>query len=135
MAGKPLSSARNQFPMLNALQPPKSEGLAINLIVAVSFGLFVPRRILEGAKYGGLNVHPSILPEYVSYTYDVHGFPLTKNTAFMGLHHCTIRFSQTVNMLGSRFRHSIPSISIGEEFLHRQIHQDGSTDAERCQSC
>ena len=76
--------------MLNALQPPKSEGLAINLIVAVSFGLFVPRRILEGAKYGGLNVHPSILPEYVSYMYNVHGFPLIKEYSFHGpapLHH------------------------------------------------
>lgn len=34
-----------------------------NLIVAVSFGLFVPSRILRAAKYGGLNVHPSLLPE------------------------------------------------------------------------
>ena len=66
MASKLLSSARYQCPMLNALQPPTSEGSAINLIVAVSFGLFVPRRILERAKYGGLNVHPSMLPEYVS---------------------------------------------------------------------
>ena len=64
--------------MLNALQPPKSQGLAVNLIVAVSFGLFVPRRILEGAKYGGLNVHPSILPEYVPYMYEFYAFPLIK---------------------------------------------------------
>ncbi|KAH7326162.1 formyl transferase [Stachybotrys elegans] len=34
-----------------------------NLIVAVSFGLFVPPRILGSAKYGGLNVHPSFLPD------------------------------------------------------------------------
>ncbi|OAA57673.1 Methionine tRNA Formyltransferase-like protein [Cordyceps fumosorosea ARSEF 2679] len=33
-----------------------------NLIVAVSFGLFVPPRILSSARYGGLNVHPSLLP-------------------------------------------------------------------------
>ncbi|KAL7936944.1 formyl transferase [Trichoderma chlorosporum] len=33
-----------------------------NLIVVVSFGLFVPPRILNSAKYGGLNVHPSLLP-------------------------------------------------------------------------
>ncbi|TQV93976.1 formyl transferase [Cordyceps javanica] len=33
-----------------------------NLVVAVSFGLFVPPRILSSAKYGGLNVHPSLLP-------------------------------------------------------------------------
>jgi methionyl-tRNA formyltransferase len=39
--------------------PPPS----INLIIAVSFGLFVPPRILNQAKYGGLNVHPSLLPD------------------------------------------------------------------------
>ncbi|KAL7958735.1 formyl transferase [Trichoderma compactum] len=33
-----------------------------NLIVVVSFGLFVPPRILNSARYGGLNVHPSLLP-------------------------------------------------------------------------
>jgi methionyl-tRNA formyltransferase len=37
--------------------------LPINLVIAVSFGLFVPPRILNGAKYGGLNVHPSLLPD------------------------------------------------------------------------
>ncbi|GAT31429.1 hypothetical protein UVI_02049920 [Ustilaginoidea virens] len=35
----------------------------INLVVVVSFGLFVPGRILRCAKYGGLNVHPSLLPD------------------------------------------------------------------------
>ncbi|KND89753.1 Methionyl-tRNA formyltransferase, mitochondrial [Tolypocladium ophioglossoides CBS 100239] len=34
-----------------------------NLIIVVSFGLFVPPRILSSAKYGGLNVHPSLLPD------------------------------------------------------------------------
>ncbi|KAM5435700.1 Methionyl-tRNA formyltransferase [Microsporum ferrugineum] len=43
--------------------PPKPQGEPINLIIAVSFGLFIPPRILKGAKYGGLNVHPSLLPE------------------------------------------------------------------------
>lgn len=35
----------------------------INLIVAVSFGLLVPARILEAAQFGGINVHPSLLPD------------------------------------------------------------------------
>ncbi|KAI0012263.1 Formyltransferase [Xylariaceae sp. FL0662B] len=35
----------------------------INIIIAVSFGLFVPPRLLRAAKYGGLNVHPSLLPD------------------------------------------------------------------------
>jgi len=34
-----------------------------NLIIAVSFGLLIPPRILSGANYGGLNVHPSLLPD------------------------------------------------------------------------
>jgi methionyl-tRNA formyltransferase len=37
----------------------------INLIVAVSFGLLIPAKLIESAKYGGLNLHPSLLPEYV----------------------------------------------------------------------
>ncbi|GFG27914.1 putative methionyl-tRNA formyltransferase family protein [Aspergillus udagawae] len=44
--------------------PPILPGGPINLIVAVSFGLFVPPRILNDAKYGGLNVHPSLLPDF-----------------------------------------------------------------------
>ena len=35
-----------------------------NLVIAVSFGLLVPPRILSASKYGGLNVHPSLLPEF-----------------------------------------------------------------------
>lgn len=34
-----------------------------NLIIAVSFGLFVPPRILQRLDYGGLNIHPSLLPD------------------------------------------------------------------------
>ncbi|KAI4658883.1 uncharacterized protein J4E79_006643 [Alternaria viburni] len=35
----------------------------INVVIAVSFGLLVPPRILNYAQYGGLNVHPSLLPD------------------------------------------------------------------------
>jgi methionyl-tRNA formyltransferase len=34
-----------------------------DLIVAVSFGLLVPARIINATTYGGLNVHPSLLPD------------------------------------------------------------------------
>ena len=37
-------------------------GEKINMLIAVSFGLFIPARLVEDAKYGGLNVHPSLLP-------------------------------------------------------------------------
>ncbi|KAK8215115.1 Methionyl-tRNA formyltransferase [Zalaria obscura] len=43
--------------------PPTPDDESINLIIAVSFGLLVPPRILSAAKYGGLNVHPSMLPD------------------------------------------------------------------------
>ncbi|KAL2073717.1 hypothetical protein VTL71DRAFT_11043 [Oculimacula yallundae] len=43
---------------------PKPENESINLIIAVSFGLFVPPRILNAVEYGGLNLHPSLLPDY-----------------------------------------------------------------------
>ncbi|KAJ6261309.1 hypothetical protein Dda_3978 [Drechslerella dactyloides] len=33
-----------------------------DLIVAVSFGLFIPKNLIEQSRYGGLNVHPSFLP-------------------------------------------------------------------------
>lgn len=35
----------------------------LNLLVAVSFGLFVPPRVLRALRFGGLNVHPSMLPD------------------------------------------------------------------------
>jgi methionyl-tRNA formyltransferase len=42
---------------------PTKFGTDINLIVAVSFGLLIPAQVIGSAKYGGLNVHPSLLPE------------------------------------------------------------------------
>jgi methionyl-tRNA formyltransferase len=35
-----------------------------HLIIAVSFGLFIPASVLASLPYGGLNVHPSLLPRY-----------------------------------------------------------------------
>ncbi|KAI5813387.1 formyl transferase [Pyronema omphalodes] len=35
-----------------------------DLIIAVSFGLFIPSSIINTLPYGGLNVHPSLLPRY-----------------------------------------------------------------------
>ncbi|KAL9108767.1 MAG: hypothetical protein Q9187_008254, partial [Circinaria calcarea] len=59
-----LSLPLHQINTFTGWQPPRPEAEAINLIVTVSFGLFVPSRILKGAKYGGLNVHPSLLPDF-----------------------------------------------------------------------
>ena len=52
------------YDQLRLIQPPQPVGEDINLVIAVSFGLLIPPRILGRAKYGGLNVHPSLLPEY-----------------------------------------------------------------------
>jgi len=63
--------------MINISQMPKPDGVPINLIIAVSFGLFVPRRLIQAAKYGGLNVHPSLLPEYA-----VEAHPISHSVVF-----------------------------------------------------
>ncbi|CUS13431.1 unnamed protein product [Tuber aestivum] len=44
--------------------PYNSFGENINMLIAVSFGLLIPARSIGDAKYGGLNVHPSLLPMY-----------------------------------------------------------------------
>lgn len=59
-----LSLPIHQIDTFTGWLPPRPSGESINLVVAVSFGLLVPPRILNNAKYGGLNVHPSMLPEY-----------------------------------------------------------------------
>lgn len=41
----------------------KGEKPHINMVIAVSFGLLVPPRILRQCEFGGLNVHPSLLPD------------------------------------------------------------------------
>lgn len=35
-----------------------------DLVVAVSFGLLIPGSFIHSARYGGLNVHPSLLPTF-----------------------------------------------------------------------
>ncbi|PSK34380.1 methionyl-tRNA formyltransferase [Elsinoe australis] len=49
----------HQISTFTSWTPPRP----IDLIIAVSFGLLVPPRILSHARYGGLNVHPSFLPD------------------------------------------------------------------------
>src|SRR3954453_11199955 len=64
-AGMQVNLIRGKIQELTQRQLPKVGGESINLIIAVSFGLFVPPRILKGVEYGGLNIHPSLLPKYV----------------------------------------------------------------------
>ncbi|KAF2863982.1 Formyltransferase [Piedraia hortae CBS 480.64] len=53
-----LKLAIHQLDSFQGWSPPRP----VDLVVAVSFGLLVPGRILSSARYGGLNVHPSLLP-------------------------------------------------------------------------
>ena len=71
-------------------KPPRPQNRPINLVIAVSFGLLIPPRILGLAKYGGLNVHPSMLPEYEEKCTLSTLYPLTDIESFHGpapLHH------------------------------------------------
>ncbi|KAF7846117.1 hypothetical protein BT93_L5224 [Corymbia citriodora subsp. variegata] len=51
----------HQFDTFTSWSPPANS--SINLVIAVSFGLKVPPRILRACEFGGLNVHPSLLPD------------------------------------------------------------------------
>ncbi len=65
-AAETLGLAVHQIDTFTRWQPPsfgESNNERCNLIIAVSFGLLIPPRILGTAKYGGLNVHPSMLPD------------------------------------------------------------------------
>ncbi|KAI5275970.1 Formyltransferase [Aureobasidium subglaciale] len=53
----------HQIDTFTGWTPPQIHDQPFNMMVAVSFGLLVPQRILNAAKYGGLNVHPSMLPD------------------------------------------------------------------------
>ncbi|WEW55440.1 Methionyl-tRNA formyltransferase [Emydomyces testavorans] len=63
-AAKNLSLPVHEVDTFTGWTPPQSYYGPWNLIVAVSFGLFIPSRILKAAKYGGLNIHPSLLPDF-----------------------------------------------------------------------
>ncbi|PWY76225.1 methionyl-tRNA formyltransferase family protein [Aspergillus heteromorphus CBS 117.55] len=63
-AASDLSLPIHEIDTFRGWTPPMLPDGPINLIIAVSFGLFVPPRILNGAQYGGLNVHPSLLPDF-----------------------------------------------------------------------
>lgn len=39
-------------------------GLQVDLLIVVAYGLILPRTILELPRYGGWNIHPSLLPRW-----------------------------------------------------------------------
>lgn len=49
---------------INTFKTWQSPSTPFDLIIAVSFGLFIPASLIESFPYGGLNVHPSLLPRY-----------------------------------------------------------------------
>ena len=86
------------------------------MVAAVSFGLLIPARIINGAKYGGVNVHPSLLPKYEA---ENVACPLTTfiadNTSFRGaapLHHTLLSGTEVTGVTlqtlhPSKFDHGI----------------------------
>ncbi len=46
------------------VQSTTADGYAFDLAVVVSFGKFVPDHVIRQFKFGGINVHPSMLPKY-----------------------------------------------------------------------
>lgn len=46
-----------------AVRSQSAARVRVNLIVAVSFGLLIPPSVINASTFGGLNVHPSLLPE------------------------------------------------------------------------
>ncbi|PPJ52248.1 hypothetical protein CBER1_10519 [Cercospora berteroae] len=89
-----------------------------DLIVAVSFGLLVPPRILNTAKYGGLNVHPSLLP-------DLRGPAPIQHALLQGRSHTGVTLQ---TMHPSKFDHgkilsqtTLPGIEIPEEATVQQL--------------
>ncbi|KAL8929359.1 MAG: hypothetical protein Q9172_000532 [Xanthocarpia lactea] len=82
-------------------KPPTHLEGPMNLIVAVSFGLRIPARILNLAKYGGLNLHPSLLPEYGLSNRYAEGFSKTDLDRFPGpapLHHTLLADRKTTGV-------------------------------------
>ncbi|EMG47075.1 FMT1 Methionyl-tRNA formyltransferase [Candida maltosa Xu316] len=57
--GIPVLRADNSSEILDIL---KSQHF--NLVIAVSYGKLIPAQFIQECKYGGLNVHPSLLPKY-----------------------------------------------------------------------
>ncbi len=49
----------NEEQVIDALQP-----IQPDLVVSASYGQMIPASTIQGARFGGLNVHPSILPRW-----------------------------------------------------------------------
>lgn len=89
-----------------------------NLVVTASFGLLVPKRILDGAKYGGLNVHPSLLPDLRGSAPIIHA--LLKRRAFTGVSLQTMHPTKFDHgtVLKQTDEMPIPQDSTHEDMLH-----------------
>ncbi|KAK6198691.1 methionyl-tRNA formyltransferase mitochondrial precursor [Scheffersomyces amazonensis] len=60
-------SAQNNLPMIrvsNGEDIKELSQLQFSLAIAVSFGVLIPGQFLSSCQYGGINIHPSLLPRY-----------------------------------------------------------------------
>ncbi|KAJ4994272.1 Methionyl-tRNA formyltransferase, mitochondrial [Stagonosporopsis vannaccii] len=91
---------------------------AYNLVIAVSFGLLIPSRILSLAPHGGLNVHPSLLPDLRGSAPIPHA--ILKQRHFTGVSVQTLH--PTTFDAGVVLRQSeAPGVSIGEHETRAQL--------------
>lgn len=90
-----------------------------NLVVAVSFGLLVPKSILDAAQYGGLNVHPSLLPDLRGSAPIVHA--LLKRKASTGVSLQTMHPTKFDHgtVLGQSEEVPVPSGSTPDQMIHK----------------
>ncbi|KAF8459115.1 formyl transferase, partial [Terfezia claveryi] len=83
IAAEELKLPLHEIDTFTGWHPPTPLGGPLNLIVAVSFGRRVPARILNYTLYGGINVHPSLLPTFRGAAPIYHA--LLNNASFTGV--------------------------------------------------
>lgn len=64
-----IESLDQNFDLIRTIRSPKDpldeiKSLQPDLLVVASFGKIIPKQILESAKLGAINIHPSHLPKY-----------------------------------------------------------------------
>ncbi|KAF3007751.1 Methionyl-tRNA formyltransferase [Curvularia kusanoi] len=107
-AASALSLPTHTLDTFTGWTPPTS----YSLIIAVSFGLLVPPRILNLARHGGLNVHPSLLPDLRGSAPIEHA--VLQQRSFTGVSVQTLhprRFDEGVVLAQTR----APGLAIGED--------------------
>lgn len=102
-----------------------------DLVVAVSFGLLIPGSFIHSARFGGLNVHPSLLPTFSGSSPIQHA--IMKDCAYTGVtvqtlhptefdHGVILRQSEEIDIRNENYQSLQPKLAgIGAELLANVI--------------